>query len=124
MTQFQTQKGLADSVRTALQTGISRRKALGASLGVAASVGTVVGGAGRAQAIVQPPLKAVITLGGIVYTFNETDGRDLGNFVSDIGGFTQRCVRTDVSGIPISVFFRPDLNTDRVEIVFEYGRVF
>lgn len=124
MTTIQTQKGLADTVRTALQTGISRRKALGASLGVAAGLGTVTAGAGRAQAATQTPLTAVITLGGTTYTYNETDGRDLGNFVSDIGGFTQRCVRTDVSGLPISVFFRPDLNSDRVEVVFEYGRIF
>jgi hypothetical protein len=124
MTQIQTQKGLADTVRTALQTGISRRKALGASLGVAAGLGTVTTGAHRAQAATQTPLTAVITLGGTTYTFNETDGQDLGNFVSDIGGFTQRCVRTNVSGLPISVFFRPDLNSDRVEVVFEYGRIF
>jgi hypothetical protein len=69
-------------------------------------------------------LRAVITMGATSYEVRQDTGRDLGNFISDIGGFTQRCIRADVTGLPMTVFFRPDLNSDRVEVVFEVGRLF
>src|SRR4051812_10506063 len=76
------------------------------------------------MALSASPLSAVVTLNGQTFTYNESSGRDLGNFVSDIGGFTQRCIRCDVAGSPLTVFFRPDANSDRAEVVFELGRVF
>ena len=75
-------------------------------------------------ALAASPLSAVVTLNGQTFTYNETSGRDLGNFVSAIGGFTLRCIRCDVAGSPLTVLFRPDVNSDRAEVVFELGRVF
>jgi hypothetical protein len=69
-------------------------------------------------------LRAVVTIGASSYEVREDQGQDLGNFISEIGGFTQRCTRADVPGLPMTVFFRPDLNSDRVEVVFELGRLF
>jgi hypothetical protein len=69
-------------------------------------------------------LRAVITVGATSYEVREDGGRDLGSFISEIGGFTQRCIRADVAGLPMTVFFRPDLSGDRVEVVFEVGRLF
>jgi hypothetical protein len=69
-------------------------------------------------------LKAVVTLNGVRYEFREEQGKDLGDFVSTIGGFTQACIRTDVVGCPLAVFFRPDRNSDRAEVVFELGKCF
>ena len=36
------------------------------------------------------PLTAVVTIGGATYTYNQANGVNLGDFVSTIGGFTQR----------------------------------
>ncbi len=69
-------------------------------------------------------LRAVITIGANTYEVRQDQATDLGNFVSDIGGFTQRCLRADVAGLPMTVFFRPDVSGDRVEVVFELGRLF
>lgn len=69
-------------------------------------------------------LSARIQLGGQSYNFDEAAGRDLGDFVSPIGGFTQRCIRAQAAGCPITVFFRPDRNSERVEVVFELGTAF
>ncbi len=70
------------------------------------------------------PLSVVVTINGQNFAYREADGTDLGDFVSPIGGFTQRCVRTDLAGSPLSVFFRPDRDSERAEIVFELGRLF
>ncbi len=95
-----------------------RRQALG--LGLAAVAGSSFHPAFAATGT----LKAVITYKGQSYTYDESTGRDMGDFVSDIGGFTQRCIRSEVAALPLTVFFRPDRNTDRVEVVFELGRLF
>src|SRR3954470_19830421 len=89
--------------------------------GAASVVALRVGGA-RAETVT--PLKATVVLNGASYTFSEDQGQDLGDFVSSIGGFTQRCVRATVSGCPITVFFRPDRTSDRAEVVFELGTLF
>jgi hypothetical protein len=78
------------------------------------------GGAHAAAA----PLHVVLLIDGRTFTFREQDGRDLGDFVSEIGGFTQRCIRTDVPDSPLRVYFRPDRTSDRAEVVFERGGVF
>jgi hypothetical protein len=98
---------------------ITRRTALG---GASASALALVATTARAQTA--SDLSAVISLNGQTFTFQETAGRDLGDFVSTIGDFTQRCVRTDVGGCPLTVFFRPDRNSTRVEVVVELGKVF
>jgi hypothetical protein len=92
------------------------------------SGGGTSGGTTTGGTTTTPPstgvLRAVITIGANTYEVRQDQGQDLGNFVSDIGGFTQRCVRADVAGLPLTVFFRPDLNSDRVEVVVELGRLF
>ena len=103
-------------------TKIGRREALG--VGLAALLTPAIQPARAQTAPVANLLKAVVTLNGQTYEYREENGRDLGDFVSPIGGFTQRCVRVDVSGIALSVFFRPDRTSDRVEVVFELGRLF
>lgn len=70
------------------------------------------------------PLKAVITLNGATYEFREDQGNDLGDFSPGFAPFTQRCVRATAYGCPITVFFRPDRNSDRAEVVFELGQLF
>lgn len=103
----------------------SRRTALWAGVaGVA--VATAVNLQSRALAATAPEnlLRAVVTINGAVYDFREAQGRDVGDFVSTIGGFTQACIRTEVTGCPLTVFFRPDRTSDRAEVVFELGKIF
>lgn len=71
-----------------------------------------------------PTLRALVTLAGATYEFKEETGQDLGDFVSTIGNFTQRCIRSEVANVPLTVFFRPDRGSERAEVVFELGRVF
>lgn len=122
---------------------IDRRRLLGVGLGATAALGfispalaakggkhssgggtTSTGTGGTTTTTTASDLQVSITLNGSVYTALASQGQDLGNFVSDIGGFTQRCIRCDVPGLPMTVFFRPDLNSSRVEVVFELGRLF
>lgn len=80
---------------------VSRRIALCASaaglVGAAASLrgnrNTVVAATAPAQL-----LRAVVRLKGAKFEFREEEGRDLGDFVSTTGGFTQACSRTTVAG--------------------------
>ncbi len=98
--------------------GINRRSALGA------------GAAGIAALNVRPlraetaSLKAVVSIGGRSFEFREDAGQDLGDYAPPSASFVQRCVRTELPNFPLSVFFRPDRNSSRVEVVFELGRVF
>lgn len=66
-------------------------------------------------------LSVTITLDGRDLVFAQSAGVDLGDYKAS--RFTQRCIRTDVAGSPLSVFFRPDRDSDRVEIVVELGRM-
>ncbi len=71
-----------------------------------------------------PPavLSAVITIDGKAHVVSAKDGAGLGNFVGK--GFVQRCLRCDLPDLAMSVFFRPDLDGTRDEVVFELGRCF
>jgi len=105
--------------------GITRRYALGAGIaGVAIAAGIKVQKSAIAADLPALPLKVVVRLGGVNYEYREELGTKLQDFVSTIGGFTQTCVRSQVSGSPLTIFFRPDRNSDRIEIVFELGRIF
>lgn len=97
---------------------LDRRTALG--LG-AASLAALKIGAVQAAA---GPLRAVVTLNGATYEFREEQGRDMGDFSPGFAPFTQRCVRATSAGCPLTVFFRPDRTSDRVEVVFELGTLF
>jgi hypothetical protein len=100
-------------------TMLRRREALAAGIGGLVAVGLTPARAADPATL----LKAIVTLKGKTYEFREENGVDLGDFVSPVGGFTQRCVRADVAGFPLSVFFRPDRNSTRSEVVFELGRL-
>ncbi len=101
-------------------TGVNRRNALGIG---AAGIAALNFGSFQARAA-DGLLKAVVTIGGRSHEFREEAGQDLGDYTSMSGHFTQRCVRSEVTDFPLTVFFRPDRNSDRVEVVFELGRVF
>lgn len=66
-------------------------------------------------------LSVAIALDGKELLFTAAGGRDLGDYKSP--HFVQRCIRADHLDSPLSVFFRPDRNSDRVEIVVELGRM-
>lgn len=74
----------------------------------------------RAEA---PRLRAIVTLDGQPFIYDETDGKDLGVFTSDLGGFAQQCVKVTHESCPLSLFFRPDRGGNRLEVVFEHGDV-
>lgn len=99
---------------------VTRRGAIG--IGAAGVIG-LNAGISVAQTAA-PTLKATVTHAGKIYEFKEENGQDLGDFVSTIGKFTQRCIRSEVADFPLTIFFRPDRNNDRVEVIFELGRVF
>jgi hypothetical protein len=103
----------------------TRRFALGA--GVAALAATATLNRRSPIEAATPPaqlLKVVVKLNRATYEFREEQGDQLGDFVSTIGGFTQGCVRAKSAGCPITVFFRPDRNSERFEVVFELGAMF
>lgn len=103
----------------------SRRIALGAGLLTLAAAGQVVNPVRAfASAAPQPPLRAIVTIGGVTYEYREEQGSNLGDFTSVIGGFTQACIRTRAAGCDLTVFFRPDRGSDRVEVVFELCGLF
>ena len=66
-------------------------------------------------------LSVVIQQDGKSLTFSAATGVDLGDFVGP--QFTQRCIRVDRPDTPLSVFFRPDRGSDRLEVVVELGRM-
>lgn len=83
-------------------------------------------GVSAARVLAEPPaalssLKATITLGGKQYVFNAASGRDMGNYVGEF--VQQRCIRVDRPDTPLTVYFRPDVTNDRVEVVVELGRI-
>src|SRR5262249_44973174 len=66
-------------------------------------------------------LRVDIAIGDDRHSFNAGTGTDLGDYPGP--GFVQRNIRVRDPKIPFTVYFRPDKNSDRVEIVFEWGDV-
>jgi hypothetical protein len=66
-------------------------------------------------------LKAIITLGGKQYTFDASSGQDMGNYVGEF--VQQRCIRVERPDTPLTIYFRPDVTNDRVEVVVELGKM-
>jgi hypothetical protein len=64
-----------------------------------------------------------IDLGGQTYRYDSAAGTDLGAYTDPQGQFVQDCVRVNHPQLPLSVFIRPDRGTDRLEVVFELGRL-
>jgi hypothetical protein len=100
----------------------SRRSVLlaGLALGAAAKTGLV-----NMTACAASPgatlLKVRVMLDGQVYEFDEATGRDLGDYEGP--GFVQRCVMVTLPDLPLSILMRPDRGSERVEVVFELGRM-
>ena len=58
-------------------------------------------------------ITVVVSLDGKSYEFDETKGRDLGDYKGP--GFVQRCIMVTVPDLPLSVFIRPDCDSERME---------
>jgi hypothetical protein len=69
------------------------------------------------------PLSVTIEYQGDTYLYSDVDGTDLGDYIDPAGRFVQRCIRTTNQQLPLTVFFRPDRDTHRAEVVFELGRI-
>ncbi len=90
------------------------------SLAIATALGAR--GANAAQGSdVSDDLSVTVLLDGQTLRYRQADGNDLGDFKTST--FVQRCIRGDHPGSALSVFFRPDRGSDRVEVVFELGRM-
>jgi len=111
---------------------INRRKLLfrggGAALGMASAIGALKFATSESAGITPqvppkdfPKLKAIITLGGVEYVYDAASGQDLGDYVGEF--VKQRCVRVLEPRLPLTVFFRPDVEGDRIEVVVELGRM-
>ncbi|HZS84699.1 MAG TPA: hypothetical protein VFA50_17620 [Stellaceae bacterium] len=61
-----------------------------------------------------------VVTAGQSFVFREDESTDLGDFTSP--WFAQRCLRSTRPDIPLTIFFRPDRETERREVVFELGR--
>jgi hypothetical protein len=64
---------------------------------------------------------AVITLGGSRYVFDSAAGEDLGTYEGEF--VRQRCIRVMRKDTPLTVYFRPDAQLPRLEVVVELGRI-
>lgn len=67
-------------------------------------------------------LRAVVTMNGQSFLFDGSEAQNLGAFISP-SGFTQNCFCATNPQLPMTVHFRPDADTDRLEVVFEVGRL-
>ncbi|HKY18667.1 MAG TPA: hypothetical protein VJL82_07010 [Rhizomicrobium sp.] len=79
--------------------------------------------ASPALAAAAPGVMVEIELNGQTYRYDSATGTDLGPYIDPQGQFTQDCIRVDHPQLPLSVFIRPDRGMDRLEIVFELGRM-
>jgi hypothetical protein len=65
----------------------------------------------------------IITLDGVSHVFAQDGGTDLGAYHDPQGRFVQHCIAARCASLPdFTVFFRPDADGMREEVVFEYGR--
>ena len=73
----------------------------------------------------EPPgtWRVEVVHGGRTYQVTQEHAGDMGDFVSHRGGFTQRCFKTSIPELAMTVFFRPDAEGERQEVVFERGYV-
>lgn len=67
------------------------------------------------------PLSVRVELADGVHEFVSVRGKVLGDYTGP--GFIQQNVEARDPKIPFTVYFRPDRNSDRVEVVFEWGDV-
>jgi hypothetical protein len=103
-----------------MRNGFDRRTFVGAA-GAMAMVGA--DGLGKVFAdTAQRNLHVKVTLSSGVHVFESATGKDIGNYIGP--NFVQRNVLVRDRAIPFTVFFRPDVTSDRVEVVFEWGDPF
>lgn len=69
------------------------------------------------------PMSAVVEYKGETYRYDEGTGTNLGDYIDPRKRFVQGCIRVTHDLLPLTVFFRPDRGTNRVEAVFELGRI-
>jgi hypothetical protein len=69
------------------------------------------------------PLSAIIEYQGNTYQFDEASGTSLGDYVDPAKRFVQGCVRATNDQLPLTVYFRPDRDSHRAEVVFELGSI-
>ncbi len=67
-------------------------------------------------------LSATVRQGGETFEYDTAAADDLGAFTSP-AGFTQSCLRATQTRFPLTVYFRPDQDSGRVEVIFELGRL-
>jgi hypothetical protein len=77
--------------------------------------------AAPAFAAIPDGANVTIHMDGGTFRYDAAAGTDLGDFVSSIGGFTQRCLRVTRNDCPLVVYFRPDRTGGRMEVVVELG---
>jgi hypothetical protein len=68
-----------------------------------------------------PDLSATVMIGGKQLDYHASSGDDLGDFQGQ--NFVQRCIRVMRPDTALTVFFRPDRTGDRLEVIFELGRM-
>lgn len=64
-----------------------------------------------------------VVLNGQTYRYDGATGIDLGAYSDPQGQFVQDCFRVNHPALPLSIFIRPDRGADRLEVVFELGRL-
>lgn len=64
-------------------------------------------------------LEVRLTIGQSTYVFDSRRAKDLGDYVGP--GFVQRNLEARERNIPLTVLFRPDRGSDRIEVVVEWG---
>ena len=79
--------------------------------------------AGPAWAAAAPGVVVEIDLEGQTYRYDSAAGVDLGPYTDPQGQFIQDCIRINHPQLPLSIFVRPDRGTERLEVVFELGRL-
>jgi hypothetical protein len=68
-------------------------------------------------------MTAIIEYQGSTYRYEEPTGVDLGDYIDPQKRFVQSCRRVVNDQLPLTVFFRPDRDSHRAEVVFELGRL-
>src|SRR5260221_2209380 len=109
--------------RSRLMVDMGRRLVLLGVPAAALTLGRTAAGEDIAPTIDTRPLKLVIESGGRRYLFNQHGGTELDDYVDPFGRFAQRCIVVRRTDIPFTVFFRPDRDGTRQEVVVELGRL-
>jgi hypothetical protein len=102
-----------------MSESFDRRAFVGAA-GALAAAGSL--GLGKALAATQGDIIAKVILPSGTHVFHSATGKDLGNYTGP--NFVQRNILVRDRSIPFTVFFRPDVTSDRLELVFEWGDPF